>query len=97
MGFANLVGSAVDVRPGTRRGNNWDDTLADRVRIALALGFGDLASGIGIRANHGVITLRGEVDELTYVAQLWRCVQRDDYLMRTASGALHDRTWPELS
>jgi hypothetical protein len=59
MSFANLVGSAVDVRPGTRRSNSWDDTLTDRVRIALALGFGDLASGIGIRANHGVITLRG--------------------------------------
>ncbi|MET0628783.1 MAG: phosphotransferase family protein [Acidimicrobiia bacterium] len=32
-----------------------------------------------------------------YVAYLWRQVQRDDHLMRTASGALHDRTWPPLA
>jgi osmotically-inducible protein OsmY len=75
MSFANLVGSAVDVRPGTRRGNSWDDTLTDRVRIALALGFGDLASGIGIRANHGVITLRGEVDELTDITRFETAVR----------------------
>lgn|GEM_PF-2456737 len=75
MGFANLVGSAVDVRPGSRRTNNWDDALADRVRIALALGFGDLASGIGIRANHGVITLRGEVDELTDITRFETAVR----------------------
>ena len=75
MGFANLVGSAVDVRPGSRRTNNWDVALADRVRIALALGFGDLASGIGIRANHGVITLRGEVDELTDITRFETAVR----------------------
>jgi osmotically-inducible protein OsmY len=75
MGFANLVGSAVDVRPSSRRTNNWDDALADRVRIALALGFGDLASGIGIRANHGVITLRGEVDELTDITRFETAVR----------------------
>jgi hypothetical protein len=38
----------------------------------------------------------GVVDERTYVAQLWRGIKRDDYLMRTASGALRDRTWPPL-
>src|ERR1700681_3890140 len=54
-GFASLVGSAVDVRPGSRRSDSWDQTLADRVRVALSLGFGDLASGIGIRASRGVI------------------------------------------
>jgi osmotically-inducible protein OsmY len=75
MGFANLVGSAVDVRAGSRRANNWDEALADRVRIALSLGFGDLASGIGIRANHGVITLRGEVDELTDITRFETAVR----------------------
>jgi len=75
MGFANLVGSAVDVRAGSRRADNWDDALADRVRIALSLGFGDLASGIGIRANHGVITLRGEVDELTDITRFETAVR----------------------
>jgi len=32
-----------------------------------------------------------------YVRELWRQVQRDDYLMREASGALRERTWPPLS
>jgi aminoglycoside phosphotransferase (APT) family kinase protein len=38
----------------------------------------------------------GELDDYTYVAQLWRGIKRDDYLMRTASGALRHRTWPPL-
>jgi aminoglycoside phosphotransferase (APT) family kinase protein len=39
---------------------------------------------------------RGELDERDYVTQLWRGIKRDDYLTRTASGALRRRTWPEL-
>jgi osmotically-inducible protein OsmY len=74
-GFASLVGSAVDVRPGSRRTNSWDQTLADRVRVALSLGFGDLASGIGIRASRGVITLRGEVDELSDITRFETAVR----------------------
>lgn len=38
----------------------------------------------------------GEIDERDYVAQLWRGIKRDDYLTRTASGALGRRTWPPL-
>jgi osmotically-inducible protein OsmY len=75
MGFASLVGSAVDVRPGSRRTNTWDETLADRVRVALSLGFGDLASAIGIRASRGVITLRGEVDELSDITRFETAVR----------------------
>jgi osmotically-inducible protein OsmY len=67
-GVANLVGSAVDKRP-RRASGSWDETLANRVRVALSLGFGDLATGIEIRANRGVITLRGEVDELTDITR----------------------------
>lgn len=40
---------------------------------------------------------RGEISEREYVAQLWRGIKRDDYLTRTASGALGRRTWPPLS
>ncbi|WP_319447729.1 MULTISPECIES: phosphotransferase family protein [unclassified Mycobacterium] len=40
---------------------------------------------------------KGDLDELDYVAQLWRGIKRDDFLMRTASGALYHRTWPPLS
>jgi osmotically-inducible protein OsmY len=75
VGFASLVGSAVDVRPGSRRTNTWDETLADRVRVALSLGFGDLASGIGVRASRGLITLRGEVDELSDITRFETAVR----------------------
>jgi len=39
----------------------------------------------------------GRVSDRDYVAYLWRKVQRDDFVLRTASGALHNRTWPPLS
>lgn len=39
---------------------------------------------------------RGDLTEHDYVAQLWRGIKRDDYLTRTASGALGRRTWPPL-
>ena len=74
VGVASLVGSAVDKRP--RRSNStWDETLADRVRVALSMGFGDLAAGLEIRANRGVITLRGEVDELTDITRFETAVR----------------------
>lgn len=38
----------------------------------------------------------GLVSDEDYVRYLWNKVHRDDYLMRTASGALHTRTWPPL-
>jgi osmotically-inducible protein OsmY len=69
MGFASLVGSAVDMRPRRHQPTGWDETLADRVRAALSLGFGDLASGLEIRASRGVVTLRGEVDELADITR----------------------------
>jgi osmotically-inducible protein OsmY len=74
VGVANLVGSAVDKRP-RRSSGSWDETLANRVRVALSLGFGDLATGIEVRANRGVITLRGEVDELTDITRFETAVR----------------------
>jgi aminoglycoside phosphotransferase (APT) family kinase protein len=38
----------------------------------------------------------GRVSDEDYVQYMWHKVQRDDHLMRTASGALHDRTWPPV-
>ena len=74
VGFANLVGSAVDKRP--RRGmSTWDEALADRVRVELSVGFGDLASGLEVKASRGVITLRGEVDELTDITRFESAVR----------------------
>jgi osmotically-inducible protein OsmY len=75
VGFATVVGSAVDKRPKRSSTAGWDETLADRVRVALSVGFGDLASGIGIRASRGVITLRGEVDELTDITRFETAVR----------------------
>lgn len=40
---------------------------------------------------------RGVVGSEDFVRYLWRRTQRDDYLMRHASGVLRTRTWPELS
>ena len=44
VGFASLVGSAVHTPRRSQR-TRWDETLADRVSVALTLGFGDLATG----------------------------------------------------
>jgi osmotically-inducible protein OsmY len=74
-GVASLVGSAVDKRPRRSTASSWDETLANRVRVALSLGFGDLATGLEIRANRGVITLRGEVDELTDITRFETAVR----------------------
>ena len=75
VGVASLVGSAVDKRQRRSGTASWDKTLASRVRSALALGFGDLATGLEIRANRGVITLRGEVDELTDITRFETAVR----------------------
>jgi osmotically-inducible protein OsmY len=75
VGVASLVGSAVDNRPRRSGATSWDETLANRVRVALSLGFGDLATGLEIRANRGVITLRGEVDELTDITRFETAVR----------------------
>lgn len=75
-GFATLVGSAVDRRPKRHVATGWDETLADRVRAALSLGFGDLASGLEVRASRGVVTLRGEVDELSDITRFETAVRQ---------------------
>ena len=83
------VPGRIRCRPASERHRptGWDETLADRVRVALSLGFGDLASGSEIRASRGVVTLRGEVDELsditrfeTAVAQVGDVVDVDNLL-----------------
>lgn len=49
------------------------------------------------RAALAELASRGGITECDYVAQLWRGIKRDDYLTRTASGALGRRTWPPLT
>ena len=48
------------------------------------------------RAALAELAGRGAIDERDYVAQLWRGIKRDDYLTRTASGALSRRGWPPI-
>jgi len=54
----------------------------------------DLASG---RQTLAEASRAGKVSDEDYVTYMWHKVSRDDYLMRHASGALHDRTWPPLT
>jgi osmotically-inducible protein OsmY len=75
VGVASLVGSAVDRRSHRSAATSWDQTLADRVRVTLSMGFGDLATGLEVRANRGVVTLRGEVDELSDITRFETAVR----------------------
>ena len=75
VGVASLVGSPFDKRSRRSGATSSDRTLASRVRNALSLGFGDLATGLEVRANRGVITLRGEVDELADITRFETAVR----------------------
>lgn len=48
------------------------------------------------RGDVATAVLAGRIDEAAYVQHLWTSLKRDDYLMRSASGALRSRTWPPL-
>jgi aminoglycoside phosphotransferase (APT) family kinase protein len=64
----------------------------------------DIASLLGRRPEHlqegrddlAQAARAGKVSDEDYVRYMWRKVLRDDHLMRHASGALHERTWPPL-
>ena len=49
------------------------------------------------RAELAAAVRAGKVTDEDYVRYLWHKVLRDDHLMRHASGALHERTWPPLT
>ena len=67
----------------------------EATEIAGLLGYRpvDLASG---RMDLTDAARAGKVTDEDYVRYLWNKVLRDDHLMRHASGALHDRTWPPV-
>jgi prepilin-type processing-associated H-X9-DG protein len=48
------------------------------------------------RADLAEAARAGKVSDEEYVRYLWHKVLRDDHLMRHASGALHERTWPPV-
>jgi aminoglycoside phosphotransferase (APT) family kinase protein len=53
----------------------------------------DLREG---RADLADAARNGKVADEDYVTYLWHKVSRDDHLMRHASGALHNRSWPPV-
>jgi aminoglycoside phosphotransferase (APT) family kinase protein len=75
-------------------GRAYDDL--ERSDIAPLIGHrpGSLEAG---RAELAELAQAGKVGDDDYVRVLWNKVMRDDHLMRTASGALHERTWPPLT
>ncbi|WP_054815012.1 phosphotransferase family protein [Nocardia arizonensis] len=90
-GAARLVKFLREV---DRRGAALD--AQELAELAELLGAEPATVDAGRAALAGLVEA-GELDELDYVAQIWRGIQRDNYLMRTASGALYDRTWPCLN
>jgi aminoglycoside phosphotransferase (APT) family kinase protein len=48
------------------------------------------------RADLAKAARAGKVTDEDYVRYLWHKVLRDDHLMRHASGALHERSWPPV-
>ena len=72
---AALVGDVVERRPrGLRRGRR-GSSVADRARLALETAFGDASAALLVRADDGVVTLRGEVDEMGDIARYEEAVR----------------------
>jgi aminoglycoside phosphotransferase (APT) family kinase protein len=69
---------------------------AELAELGALLGFAPTSLADGRRALERA-TSEGAVADADYVRYLWHQVQRDDHLMRTASGVLHERTWPPLT
>jgi phosphotransferase family enzyme len=69
---------------------------AERDDIAKLVGTQPATVEDGRRALEAAMA-EGSVADEDYLRYVWRQVQREDYLMRTASGALRDRTWPVLT
>jgi aminoglycoside phosphotransferase (APT) family kinase protein len=69
---------------------------AETTELAQLLGEAPASVAQG-RAALAELAGRGVISDRDYVAQLWRGIKRDDYLTRTASGALSRRTWPPLT
>lgn len=90
-GAARLVKFLAEV---DRIGAEIDAAEITELAAILETAPGSVSQG---RAALAELAGRGDIDERDYVAQLWRGIKRDDYLTRTASGALGRRTWPPLT
>jgi hypothetical protein len=63
--------------------------------ISALLGYRPTSLPAG-RAELAEAARTGQVSDQDYVRYLWHKVLRDDHLMRHASGALHERSWPPV-
>jgi aminoglycoside phosphotransferase (APT) family kinase protein len=72
------------------------DAARELDEIAAALGArpDSLAAG---RAALAEASRNGSITDDDYLRHVWNQVMRDDFLMKSASGALHERTWPPLT
>ena len=74
-------------------GRSFADAELDDIAELLGSRPSTLSSG---RAALTTAAAAGSIDDEAYVRFMWRQVQRDDHLLRGASGALRKRTWPPL-
>jgi aminoglycoside phosphotransferase (APT) family kinase protein len=74
-------------------GRSFADAELDDIAELLGSRPSSLRSG---RSALTTAAAAGNVDDEAYVRFMWRQVQRDDHLLRGASGALRERTWPPL-
>jgi len=75
---AALVGTAVDAGAYRTR-NRGDASLANRARLALEMGAGVGAEQLSVRAERGVVRIRGEVDDIADIG-------RYESIVRAVSG-----------
>ena len=89
-GLARMVKYLKEI---DRYGRTFERAELDDVAALLGKPSASLADA---RRRLAVAADAGQVTDEDYVGYAWRRVQRDDFLLRTASGALRERTWPPI-
>jgi hypothetical protein len=89
-GFARII---KHLREVNLHGAFYEERELDDLAALLGHRPDDRAEG---RAALQAAVRDGRVDEDKYLGVLWRRAARDNELLRTASGVLADRHWPEL-
>jgi hypothetical protein len=72
---AALCGATVEYAPRRLWRRRIGDGLEARARHAMDITFGDAASEIIVRAQDGVVTLRGEVDQLSQITRFEEAIR----------------------
>lgn len=77
-----------------RFGNSFDEIERDEIGALL----GSVSTDLKVARTALLAAARaGRVERDDYLKYHWHRVVRDDHLMRTASGAVYDRSWPALA